>query len=116
MWNDNNANGDYARPSGSYGSQNLGVGLGLLWDSRQNILNVRQGFLAEIAYLHYGDLFRDSHRMNTLFMDGRYFHRVSKKQVLAMQVIGQFSTGDVPFNQSFLNPNSAHLGSLFECP
>jgi len=99
MWNENNANGDYARPLGGYGSQNLGVGLGLLWDSRQNILNVRQGFLAEIAYLHYGDLFRDSHRMNTLFMDGRYFHKVTKNQVLAMQVIGQFSSGDVPFNQ-----------------
>lgn len=99
LWSDSLVGGDFVRPLGSNGSQNLGIGLGMLWDSRHNILNVREGFLGEIAYLHYGDIFRDSHRMGTLFIDGRYFHRVSKNQVLAMQLIGQFSSGDVPFNQ-----------------
>jgi hypothetical protein len=86
-------------PVGGLGSQNLGVGLGLLWDSRHNILNVREGFLAEVAFLHYGKIFEQSFPMNTVFLDGRYFHVMRKNQVLALQLVGQFSSGQVPFNQ-----------------
>ncbi len=98
-WHEHVIRHDSALPQGGHGSQNLGVGLGLLWDSRHNILNVREGFLAEVAFLRYGKLFSQSFPMNTMFLDGRYFHAVRKNQVLALQVVGQFSSGDVPFNQ-----------------
>lgn len=98
-WHEHVIRHDSALPLGGNGSQNLGVGLGVLWDSRHNILNVREGFLAEVAFLHYGKIFSQSFPMNTLFLDGRYFHAVKKNQVLALQVVGQFSSGDVPFNQ-----------------
>jgi len=99
QWDESVANNNNPIPRGGYGSRNLGVGMGLLWDSRHNILNVREGFLAELAYLHYGNIFSESFPMNTLFLDGRYFHAVKKNQVLALQVLGQFSSGEVPFNQ-----------------
>jgi len=86
-------------PLGATGSQNLGVGLGVILDSRHNMLNVRDGYLAEIAFINYSSLFETSFPMRTLFFDGRYFIPTSKKQVLAMQIVGQFSAGDVPFNQ-----------------
>ena len=89
----------YPLPPGSGGSQNLGIGFGLILDSRHNMLNVRDGYLAEVAYINYSPLFETSFPMNTLFFDGRYFIPTSKNQVLAMQVVGQFSSGDVPFNQ-----------------
>lgn len=98
-WDETNLGRDLIKPMGGEGSRNLGVGLGFLWDSRHNILNVREGFLAEMAFLHYGEIFRESYPMNTLFVDGRYFHSVTKNQVLALQVLGQFSSGEVPFNQ-----------------
>lgn len=99
QWNESIGSTTPSIPLGGYGSRNLGIGMGLLWDSRHNILNVREGFLAELAYLHYGEIFSQSFPMNTLFMDGRYFHAVKKNQVLALQVLGQFSSGEVPFNQ-----------------
>jgi len=99
QWDESVANNNIPIPRGGNGSRNLGVGLGLLWDSRHNILNVREGFLAEVAYLHYGNVFSESFPLNTLFVDGRYFHAVKKNQVLALQVFGQFSSGEVPFNQ-----------------
>jgi len=99
QWDESVANNNIPIPRGGNGSRNLGVGLGLLWDSRHNILNVREGFLAEVAYLHYGNVFSESFPLNTLFVDGRYFHAVKKNQVLALQVLGQFSSGEVPFNQ-----------------
>ena len=86
-------------PLGALGSQNLGVGLGVLLDSRHNMLNVREGYLAELAYIRYGELFPESFPMSTLFLDGRYFIPTTKNQVLALQVVGQFSNGEVPFNQ-----------------
>ena len=86
-------------PLGAGGSQNLGLGFGLLLDSRHNMLNVRDGYLVELAFIHYGKLFEQSFPMNTLFLDGRYFIPTTKNQVLALQVVGQFSQGEVPFNQ-----------------
>lgn len=86
-------------PLGSDGSRNLGLGIGVLLDSRHNMLNVREGYLAELAFLHYGDIFSESFKMSALFLDGRYFIPTRKNQVLAFQVLGQFSQGNVPFNQ-----------------
>ena len=87
------------KPVGSDGSRNLGVGIGVLLDSRHNMLNVRKGYSVELAFLHYGKVFEESFVMNSVFFDGRYFIPTSKKQVLAFQLIGQFSGGNVPFNQ-----------------
>lgn len=87
-------------PLGGNGSKNLGLGLGLIFDSRHNVLNVRDGYLVELAYLHYGKVFGEqSFPMNTVVFDGRFFKPVLKNQVLAMQLYGQFSSGQVPFNQ-----------------
>lgn len=96
---DNTPSNPWTLPLGANGSQNLGVGIGVLLDSRHNMLNVRDGYLAEIAYLNYGQIFNNSHPMSTLFLDGRYFIPTTKNQVLALQMVGQFSRGDVPFNQ-----------------
>ena len=86
-------------PLGSNGSRNLGIGWGVLWDNRHNVMNTRDGYLAEIAFLHYGDLFSESFTMNSIIIDGRYFLPTTKNQVLALQLFGQFSDGNVPFNQ-----------------
>jgi len=89
----------YTFPKGADGSRNFGLGAGIVLDSRHNMLNVRDGYMAEIAVLHYGDVSYNQFPMTTLFLDGRYFLPTSKNQVLAFQVVGQFSKGDVPFNQ-----------------
>ncbi len=87
------------KPSGSQGSRNLGIGFGLLWDSRHNVLNVRDGYLFEIAGLYYPKIFSKSFPMQTLYIDGRRFFSTATNQVLALQFLGQFSAGNIPFNQ-----------------
>ena len=81
------------------GYSNFGVGLGLVYDSRHNVLNVREGFLSEIAFLGYNQGLGSTNNLNTVFLDNRAFFKTSKRNVLALQMIGQFSTGEVPFNQ-----------------
>lgn len=84
---------------GEDGYSNLGLGLGLVYDTRENALNVRHGYLSEIGYLAYEPFWGSTNRLQTLFLDNRAFFKLTDKNVLACQMIGQFSQGDVPFNQ-----------------
>lgn len=93
---------DFMPPLGASGSRNMGVGLGWVYDSRPNVLNARQGNLFELAFLHYGNILGSQHPMNTVFVDARHFASLSSNKVLALHGIGQFSAGNVPFNQMSL--------------
>ncbi len=87
------------QPLGSGGSANLGFGLGLLYDNRHNILNVRKGFFSELAFLSYNDAWGSTYSFTTLLSDTRIYRPVNGRDVLAAQLLGQFNTGQVPFNQ-----------------
>lgn len=87
------------KPTGYTGYHNFGAGVGILFDNRHNILNVRKGFFAEIAVLNYRKSFGGSGNFNSVFTDVRYFYPVRKRNVIALQSIGQFTLGDAPFNQ-----------------
>lgn len=89
----------FERPTGSTGSANLGLGAGLVYDSRRNALNPRQGFFGELAYLDYSPSWGSTFRFQNTNFDLRYYRPVGKSQVLAWQGVGQFMSGTVPFNQ-----------------
>lgn len=84
---------------GADGYSNFGLGLGLIYDTRHNVLNVRHGHLSEIGYLRYHPNWGSTNTLNTLFLDNRAFFKLNKRNVLATQMVGQFSVGEVPFNQ-----------------
>ena len=86
-------------PNGYLGSNNLGSGLGLVWDSRKNPINSRKGSLFEVAYLFYPKIFARSHPMKSIYIDGRWYQPISGNKVFATQVYANFNWGDVPFNQ-----------------
>ncbi|EOZ91971.1 outer membrane protein, OMP85 family [Indibacter alkaliphilus LW1] len=85
-------------PLGSAGSDNLGLGVGLVYDDRHNVLNVRKGNFSELAYLNYMPAF-SNFGFQTIISDNRIFRPVGKNNVFAAQLLGQFNMGDVPFNQ-----------------
>jgi hypothetical protein len=85
-------------PLGYEGSSDLALGLGLLYDNRHNVLNVRQGFFSEFAVVRYLPEFSTFAFTNVL-SDTRIYRTVARNTVLAGQVLGQFNFGDVPFNQ-----------------
>ena len=86
-------------PLGSEGSSNLGFGAGLLFDNRHNILNVRRGFFSELAFLNYHHAWGSDHSFTSVISDTRLYRPVNKRDVLAMQLLGQFNVGGAPFNQ-----------------
>lgn len=86
-------------PLGADGTQNLGFGLGFVYDSRHNVLNVRKGLFGEIAYLTTVKGFVSEYAFGGANFDVRSYHPVGKSSVIAWQIKGQFMHGDVPFNQ-----------------
>jgi len=88
-----------ASPLGLDGSTNLGLGLGMVFDTRHNILNVRDGFFAEMGFLRYGEAWGSDFEFTNFFIESRVFRPVGQQQVFAAQLYGSFSRGDVPFNQ-----------------
>lgn len=84
---------------GTEGSRNLGLGAGLLIDTRHNVLNVRDGHFTELAFLNSSKSWGSDYNFTNLISDSRYYKTVRKNQVLAMQLLGQFTWGSVPYNQ-----------------
>lgn len=101
---------DFDLPLGDAGSTNLGLGLGLVYDNRHNVLNVRKGYFAELAYLNFNEAWSDF-GFAGITLDTRIFRPVGSSNVLAWQAIGQFYSGAVPFNQlSLLGGDSMMRG------
>ncbi|MFQ3213589.1 MAG: outer membrane protein assembly factor BamA [Marivirga sp.] len=88
----------FEMPLGNEGSQNLGLGLGLVQDNRHNVLNVREGFFSELAFLHYNQAWGSDFNFTSILSDTRIYKPMGNN-VLAAQLLGQFNFGDVPFNQ-----------------
>ncbi|GMQ30680.1 BamA/TamA family outer membrane protein [Algoriphagus confluentis] len=84
---------------GTAGSTNLGLGTGIILDTRHNVLNVRNGYFSEIAVLNFSKSLGSDFNFTYLVSDSRYFRTVRKNQIVALQLLGQFSWGSVPFNQ-----------------
>ncbi len=86
-------------PLGHEGTTNLGIGLGLVYDDRHNVLNVRDGNFSELAVIRYNPFWSSNYHFTTLISDTRIYRSVSKNTVWANQLFGQFNWGNVPFNQ-----------------
>ncbi len=92
-------NPNFELPLGHDGSNNIGLGLGLIQDNRHNVLNVRKGLFSELAFLHYNPAWGSTYKFTSVLSDTRVYRPMGKNNVLAVQLLGQFTFGDVPFNQ-----------------
>lgn len=90
---------NFTDPRGSEGSTNIGLGGGIVYDNRHNVLNVRKGGFAELALLHYNGAWGSDYGFTSIISDNRMYLPVKKNNVLAAQVFGQLMNGTPPFNQ-----------------
>ncbi|MFD2572576.1 BamA/TamA family outer membrane protein [Spirosoma soli] len=95
----------YPLPLGSDGSTNIGFGGGVIYDTRPNVLNARQGLFAELAYLNYSRSRGSTFSFSNILADVRLYRTVRPGQVLAWQTYGVLTNGSVPFNQLALLGN-----------
>ncbi len=93
------SNNSFQLPFGSDGSSNLGLGIGLVQDNRHNVLNVRDGFFSELAFLHSNPGWGSTFKFSSITSDTRFYTPIGENNVLATQLLGQFNFGNIPFNQ-----------------
>lgn len=86
-------------PNGLEAYTNFGLGIGLVYDERHNVLNVRDGFFGEAGFLRYDDAWGSDFSFMSYFFDARYFLPVTEEQVLASQFYFSYVDGNPPFNQ-----------------
>lgn len=91
---------DINLPFGADGTTNLGLGIGLVYDERHNVLNVRDGFFSELSFIQFNPFWKSSVDYYNLVTDTRFYKSFNKRNVLAAQLLGEFNFGgDIPFNQ-----------------
>lgn len=86
-------------PPGLFKYNNVGVGLGIVYDNRHNVLNVREGFFGEGGFLRYGDFLGSDFTFTSYFFDARYYKSTTENQVWASQFYLTHVDGLAPFNQ-----------------
>lgn len=84
------------------GSTNYGLGLGIVYDTRHNVLNVRDGAFNQLYYLRSDESWGSDYNFSTIISDNRIYKSLNERTVWANQLLGQFNWGDVPFNQMAL--------------
>ena len=100
---------------GSEGTVSSGFGLGVLRDSRTNILNPRAGEVyASIVGLAFGPLAGSAHTFQSLDMEARYYLKVGSHGILAGQGLLQLKNGDVPFRMMSLLGSDALMRGYYQ--
>ncbi|MEM9261706.1 MAG: BamA/TamA family outer membrane protein, partial [Bacteroidota bacterium] len=86
-------------PQGVRKLTNLGLGIGLVYDDRHNVLNVRKGFFGETGFLRYDNRWGSDFEFTSYFFDARYYLPTNETQVPASQLFFSEVDGVAPFSQ-----------------
>ncbi|WP_190242750.1 BamA/TamA family outer membrane protein [Hymenobacter lapidiphilus] len=88
-----------AKQRGGYTTS--GVGPALLYDSRDNLLATYQGNFVDAHVLFAGKGLGSDYNFTRYMVDARHFNPLfgSNNTILALQFLGQYHTGDVPFRE-----------------
>jgi outer membrane protein assembly factor BamA len=85
--------------AGAQGSLTSGVGVHILYDSRDNVINSYKGFYLDIGNYVNDKHFGSNYSFNNFTVDARRYIQIFPRQILALQGIVNFNWGEVPFKQ-----------------
>lgn len=85
-------------PEGAEGSSSVAFGPSLVYDSRPNMLNTREGWFAELSWLHYSHVWGSDYAFDVFGAELRRYHQMRAGQVFAWQLVANAVQGNAPFN------------------
>lgn len=94
----NTAEGFLPPEVGNTGSSNLGVGLGVIYNNIHNAMNPRKGLYSEWGFIDYPSRVGRDFSFISYIADTRIYRPIQENTVLAIQVYGQLTSGNPPFN------------------
>ncbi len=98
---------------GSEGGTVSGIGPSLVWDTRDSDVFARRGQFLRFQTIFYRRDFGGDFDHDVISIDARTFTEVAPDHILAFQVLGRLSSGEVPFfNMALLGGVSQMRGFL----
>jgi Omp85 superfamily domain len=111
---ENNNPVDRPIPFGASGTRSVALGTGIIYDSRPNYLNTRQGAFAELSWLRYANWLGSDYAFHVLSTEVRHYQKVRKNEVLALQAYANRVIGtEVPFNMLSLMGNESLMRGYY---
>jgi outer membrane protein assembly factor BamA len=93
----------FDRPAREYqqATRVSGLGPALLYDGRDNVLSTYRGSYLDVSALLNGGALGSDFRFGRYLLDARHFRPLTSdnKTILALQLAGQFQSGNVPFRE-----------------
>ena len=83
--------------TGVNGGTNFGLGIAIIWDSRDNRYNAHSGSLLKTSFMFYNKSLGSAFQFNRFELDARKYFNPWRKHVIAMQATTTHLYGDVPF-------------------
>lgn len=99
---------------GGLGSKLSGAGLGLFYDSRNEIFFPTSGMIADIAYLNQSRVWGSNVRFDRYTADLSSYHKLTKHAVLAVNYFLSFTSGVAPFNAMSLLGGTKRMRGYYE--
>jgi outer membrane protein assembly factor BamA len=84
--------------NGSTGSQLSGAGLGLFFDSRDNVLAPSTGHIVDLTYLTHQRVLGSSVTFTRWIADVASYYKLSHRTTIALNYFVSFTSGNAPFN------------------
>ncbi|MTI40769.1 BamA/TamA family outer membrane protein [Fulvivirga lutimaris] len=81
---------------------NSGLGVSVVYDSRDNVLNAREGAFIEVSNFFHGKGLGSDFIFNRYTIDARKYWAISDNDVIASQFFGEFNTSNTPFREMSL--------------
>ncbi|HAT1681592.1 TPA: BamA/TamA family outer membrane protein [Klebsiella oxytoca] len=91
-----------------------GVSVALTWDNRDFVPNPRRGQAADIHYTHYTPGTGSDRRFDEYTLHYSRYHPVTESGVLAWEVNGDFTQGDVPWSMLPLLGSNRRMRGYYE--
>jgi outer membrane protein assembly factor BamA len=87
--------------TGAEGNLSNALGATFFWDKRDNILTPTQNHYLELSALFYTPFLQSEFGYQSYKIDARKYFRLQQegKRVLAVQLLGLFNSGEVPFEE-----------------
>jgi hypothetical protein len=82
---------------GARGGLSVGVGAGLLWDSRDHMLTPHSGDLHELLIMTFGETIGSEFGFSLAQLNLRKYLPITATHTLALQLYAELQSGDVPF-------------------
>ena len=99
---------------GADGGRAIGLGGGVLWDSRNHMLTPDEGDFHELAVMSYGNLVGSEYGFSTVLLDLRRYVPITDTHTLALEFLSELQSGRLPFFKLATLGGEDRLRGLFE--